>query len=288
MIAIYKRELRSYFSSMIGYLFIAVVTAFIGIFFMVVNLFNGYPYFSYTLGNIAFISVLTVPLLTMKTMAEERHLKTDQMLLTYPVSVTSMVIGKYLAVMTVFAIPFLLSCLCPLIIMANGVSYPASDYATIFACICLGCLYTALGLFISSLTESQIIAAVGTFGALLLLYIWPSLISFLPTNAAGNLFGLLLILTGVTALLYAMTKNKLLAIVVEAVGIVGSAALYFTAKDQLSSLLSKILGAFSCTDILENFASDKIFDLGGLFFFLSCAALFVFLTIQSVQKRHWN
>lgn len=288
MIAIYKRELRSYFNSMIGYVFIAVVTAFIGIFFMAANLFNGYPYFSYTLNNISFISMLTVPLLTMKSMAEERHLKTDQMILTYPVTVPGMVLGKYLAIITVFSIPFLLSCLCPLIIAMNGVSYPAADYATILACVCLGCLYAAVGLFISSLTESQMIAAVGTFGALLLLYIWPGLTGFLPTDALSNLLGLLIILTALVLLLYSMTKNKLLSIAVEAAGIIAGVSVYFAAQDKLSGLLSGLLGAFSTSDILTNFASDNIFDLGGLFFYLSCAALFVFLTIQSVQKRRWS
>ncbi len=288
MTAIYKRELRSYFNSMIGYVFVAVVAAFIGIFFMATNLFGGYPYFSYTLGNVTIVYMFAVPILTMKSMAEERHSKTDQMLLTYPVSVTRMVLGKFFAMVTVFSIPLLLSSFCPLIIAANGTSSLGSDYATILAFICLGFLFVAVGMFISALTESQIIAAVGTFGVLMLLYLWPNLIDFLPTSASGNAFGLALILTGLVFLLYSMSKSKLLAIAVEAVGVAAVLGVYLFAGDRLESLMPKVLGALSCTDILDNFARNSIFDLGGLFFYLSCAALFVFLTVQVVQKRRWN
>lgn len=288
MTAIYKRELRSYFNSMIGYVFIAVVVAFTGIYFMATNLFGGYPYFSYTLTHLSFIALLTVPILTMKSMAEERHSKTDQMLLTYPVSVVGMVMGKYLAMMTVYSIPLLLSCLCPLIISTSGTGYPVTDYATILAYFFFGCLLTSVGMFISSLTESQIIAAIGTFGALLLLYLWPNLVSFLPTSAPLTALGLLIILTAVVLLLYGLSKNRLLAIVVEVIGIAAVATVYVFAKTSLEGLLPKLLGALSCTGALDNFGLYNVFDLGGLFFYLSGTALFVFLTVQAVQKRRWN
>lgn len=288
MTAIYKRELRSYFHSMIGYVFIAVVAAFTGIYFMATNLFGGYPYFSYTLTHLSFITLLTVPILTMKSMAEERHSKTDQMLLTYPVNIIGMVMGKYLAMMTIFSIPLLLSCLCPLIISASGTGYPITDYATILAYFFFGCLLTAVGMFISSLTESQIIAAVGTFGALLLLYLWPNLISFLPTSPSLTALGLLIILTAVVLMIYGMSKNTLLAMIIEGIGIAAVAGIYFFAKEKLESLLPKVLGALSCTGALDNFGLYNVFDLGGLFFYLSGAALFVFLTVQAVQKRRWN
>lgn len=288
MIAIYKRELRSYFNSMIGYVFIAVLLAFIGLYFMATNLFGGYPRFSYTLSNIIIIFLFAVPILTMKSMADERRTKTDQMLLTYPVTVTKMVLGKFLAMVTVFLLPLLLSCLCPLIIAANGTSYLATDYAAILAFFCLGCLFISVGMFISALTESQIIAAVGTFGVLLLFYLWPNLVSFLPTTASGTMLGLLLILTCTVLLLYGMSKNKLLSILIEAAGIAAVLGFYLFARTHLESLLPKVLGSLSCTDILNNFAVYSVFDLGGLFFYLSCAALFVFLTVQAVQKRRWN
>lgn len=188
MRAIYKRELRSYFTSMVGYVFIACLVFFVGIFFLANNLFSGYPKFSIVLSNVLLILIICISVLTMKSMAEERRSRTDQMLLTYPVSLGSVVLGKYLAMVTVFAVPVALFCLCPLIIEATGTAYLSQDYASILAFFLMGCVYIAVGMFISALTESQIIAAVGTFAALLLLYFWSSLITFLP-DAVSEVLG---------------------------------------------------------------------------------------------------
>lgn len=187
MKAIYKRELRSYFNSMVGYVFVAALTFFVGIFFLANNLYSGYPKFSATLGNVLLILIICVSILTMRSMAEERHSRTDQMLLTYPVSLGGVVMGKYLAMVTVLAIPTALFCLCPLIIEATGTAYLLQDYAALLAFFLIGCVFIAVGMFISALTESQIIAAVGTFAALLVLYFWSSLISFLPDSVSGVL-----------------------------------------------------------------------------------------------------
>lgn len=141
MTAIYKRELKSYFNSMTGYVFIAFFTAFMGIYFMAYNLYSGYPYFSYALNSTMTILLIAVPVLTMKSFAEDKKTKTDQLLLTAPVSVTQIVLGKYFAMVTVFLIPVLISCLCPLIIKANGEAYLLTDYASILAFFLLGCIF---------------------------------------------------------------------------------------------------------------------------------------------------
>ena len=101
MRAIYRRELKSYFHSMIGYVFIAFLVAFTGVYFMAYNLNYGYPYFSYVLSATIFIYLIAIPILTMRSFAEERKNKTDQMLLTAPVSLFQVVMGKYLAMVTI-------------------------------------------------------------------------------------------------------------------------------------------------------------------------------------------
>ena len=194
MKAIYKREVSSYFNSMIGWIFVAVLTVFIGIYFFAYNLFQGYPYFSLSLGSSLFIFMVVVPILTMRSMADERHTKTDQLLLTAPVSVTAVVLGKYFAMLTVFAVPVAIACLCPLIIALNGTAFLLADYGAILAFFLLGAVEIAVGMLISSLTESQIIAAVGTFGLLLLLYLWDGLVGFLPSTAVGSLLGFFVVL----------------------------------------------------------------------------------------------
>ena len=163
MKAIYKREVQSYFNSMIGWMFTAALTAFIGIYFMAYNLFQGDAYFSTALGATLFVLMVLVPILTMRSMAEERRSRTDQLLLTAPASVTAVVMGKYLAMLTVLACPRAIACLCPLIIRFNGTAFLLSDYASILAFFLLGAAEIAVGLLISALTESQVLAAVGTF-----------------------------------------------------------------------------------------------------------------------------
>ncbi len=133
MAAIYKRELKSYFQCMTGYVFIAFLVLFVGIYFMAYNLMSGYPYFSYTLSGMVTIVMIGIPVLTMRSFADDRKTKTDQLLLTAPVSVPKMVLAKYLSMVTVFAVPVLISCLCPLIIKMNGTAYLKTDYASILA-----------------------------------------------------------------------------------------------------------------------------------------------------------
>ena len=123
MLAIYKRELKSYFRSFIGLLFIAVTLFFLGLYFTVYNLLNGYPYFAYSVSSVIFLFMLSVPILTMRILAEEKRSKTDQLILTAPVSVGAVVMGKFLALVTIFLIPTLIACVYPLI-MANFGSVP--------------------------------------------------------------------------------------------------------------------------------------------------------------------
>ena len=187
MKAIYKRELRSYFNSMTGYIFIAVVIAFTGVYFMAVNLYGGYPYFSEALMSALSVFMFAIPVLTMRSLADERRSRTDQLLLTAPVSLTRIVLGKYLAMVTVLAIPVALFCLCPVIIMLNGTGYPVSDYASLFAFFLIGCVFIAIGMFISSLTESQLVAAIVTVVVDVALLLVDSLASLMPTASLQNL-----------------------------------------------------------------------------------------------------
>lgn len=288
MRAIYERELKSYFYSMTGYVFIAFLTMFMGIYFMVYNMINGYPYFSYTLNSTLMILMIAVPILTMRSMADERRSRTDQMLLTSPVSLWGIIMGKYLSMITIFAVPMAIACLCPLIIKANGTAYLAEDYASILAFFLLGCVYIAIGLFISSLTESQLIAAAGTFGILLLLILWPGLLSFMPTTAFGSLAGLLILWSLVCFVMYRLTSHVPLALGLEALGVMGLAGTYLVKQSLLEHALTDILGKIVLTDVFNNIAGTHILDIGGLVYYVSAAAILLFLTVQSTQKRRWS
>lgn len=185
MIAIYKRELKSYFRTFIGFLFIAVTLFFVGLYFSVYNLMNGYPYFSYTIASIIMLFLLTIPVLTMRILAEEKRSKTDQLILTAPVSVGGVVLGKFLALVTILAIPIAISCLYPLIMAQYGTVPMGEAYLSILAYFLFGVTAIAIGLLISSLTESQVIAAVLSFAALFLGYMMDSICGVI--SSTGNL-----------------------------------------------------------------------------------------------------
>lgn len=288
MLAIYKRELKSYFHSMTGCVFIAFLVMFTGIYFMAYNLNAGYPYFSYTLSGSLIVFLVGIPLLTMRSFSEERKTKTDQLLLTAPVSLTKVVLGKYFAMVTVLAVPNVIFCLFPLLIKLQGTAYLLVDYSSIAVFFLLGCVYLAIGMFMSSLTESQIIAFISTFGILLLLYLWDGILSFLPGSAFSGMIGILLILTLIVVYIYHMTKNWMLAAGIEAVGSAAALIVYFVKSSLYENLLTKLLGRLVLADVFMNISSSNIVDVSGLLLYVSILIIFVFLTIQTIQKRRWS
>ncbi len=190
MLAIYKRELKSYFRSFIGLLFIAVTLFFIGLYFFVNNMLNGYPYFAYSVSSVIILFFIAVPVLTMRILAEEKRNKTDQIILTAPVSVGGIVMGKFLALLTIYAIPTAVICLYPLIMSRFGTVPMANAYVAILGFFLYGMLAIAIGVMVSSLTESQVISSVLTFIILFLMYMMTSICSLISTT--GNLLTKLL------------------------------------------------------------------------------------------------
>lgn len=186
MFAIYKRELKSCLQSFIGFLFMGVILFFVGLYFTLYSLLNGYPYFAMVVSAISFIILIAVPILTMRTLAEEKRSRTDQLILTAPVSVGSIVAGKYLALLTIFAIPMVIVGFYPIILSFFGAVPMAECYIALLGFFLYGGICIAVGVFISSLTESQVIAAVLSFGALFLGYMMSALCSMI--SSTGNLF----------------------------------------------------------------------------------------------------
>ena len=288
MLAIYKRELRSYFQSMVGCVFIAFLIAFTGIYFMAYNMSAGYPYFSYTLSGSLIVFLVGIPLITMRSFSEERKNKTDQLLLTAPVSLGKVVLGKYLAMVTVIAIPNVIFCIFPLIIKSQGTAYLMVDYISIGVFFLLGCVYAAIGMFLSALTESQIIAFISTFGILLVLYLWDGILSLLPGTAVSGLVVVLILVILIAVYIWNMTENMVLA---GGIGVIGSAAaviVYFVKASLYENLFSNLLGRLALANVFTDITNNSIVDLSGIALYLSVIAVFVFLTVQAIQKRRWS
>ncbi len=288
MTAVYKRELRAYFQSMTGPVFIAFLLAFTGIYFVAYNLSAGYPYFSYTLSGSLIVFLVGIPLITMRSFSEERRSRTDQLLLTAPVSLFRIVMGKYLAMVTVIAVPNVIFCIYPLIIRSQGNAYLIVDYISIFVFFLLGCVYAAIGMFISALTESQMIAFISTFGILLVLYLWDGILSLLPSSAVSGLAGVLIILAAAVVYIYHMTDNITLAGIVSVIGAAAAVILYIVKTGLFENLLSDLLGRLALANVFTDITSNSIVDVTGIALYLSIIAVFVFLTVQTIQKRRWS
>ena len=285
MKAIFKKEIMSYFNSMLGYIFAAFLICAVGIYFMAMNIFNGYPNFSYALYNSLFVLMIAVPILTMRSMAEERHNQTDRLLFSSPLALWQIVFGKYLAMLAVFAVPVAVFCLFPLIIKMNGTAYLLSDYTAILLFFLLGAVYIAIGTFISSLTESQLISAVLTFAALLVLNLWNNLTAFLPSSALGSCLGFAVIILLIGGIIKYFTQNKAFALLICGILLAVDIACFIIFNQSFAGLLPTILNYFSPAECFYNAALYSTLDLKGVLLYLSLIFLFLFITAQTMQKR---
>ena len=184
MLAIYKKELRSYFHSFVGPLFIGVTLFLFGIYFTAYDLFMGYPYIGYALSAVIFLFFFSVPILSMRILAEERKQKTDQFLLTAPIEVWDIVLGKFYALATLLLIPVAIISIYPLVLSAFGEISFAETYLAIGAFFLYGLACIAIGEFVSSITESQMIAAIISFGFLFVGYVMKAICNMI--SSTGN------------------------------------------------------------------------------------------------------
>ena len=152
----------------------------------------------------------------------------------------------------------------------------------------LGCVYVAIGMFMSALTESQMIAFITTFGLLLVLYLWNGIIGFLPSSAIGSLIGLIILFTILIAYIYHMTGNWLLSAILEVIGVVASVVTYIVKSSLFENLLTKILGKLALADVFTDITNNHIVDITGIVLYLSVIVIFIVLTIQAIQKRRWS
>lgn len=288
MTAVYKKELKTYFTSMMGYLFIAFCVAITGLFFCAYNLYNAYPNLYYSLVQVLFIFIILMPLLTMRIISEEQRNKTDQLLYTAPVSVGSIVMGKYLAMVTVFAVPVVIICFFPLILAEYGTVHMPSAYLAILAYFLIGSSFIAVGMFISSVTESQIIAAVISFAVLLLSYFMDALASLISANSITSLIGLFIMFAVLCIVYYLLTRNVMAAGIAFGVGAVIMLVIYFIDSTLFEGVMITVLTSFNLTSSADNLMQMGILDLTEIVYYVTVIVFFIFITVQSIQKKRWS
>lgn len=287
MIAIFKHELRNYFQSLTAYIFGAFLLVFVGIGAMLYNLQAAVSNFEFVLSFSSLVFVVIVPILTMRVIAEERKQKTDQLLYSLPVSTTKVIMGKYLALLVVYLIPMCVIASYPLIFSKYGDVYLLTSYGSMLAFILMGAALIAVGVFISALTDNQGFAAGIGIAVILLNYFSVRLAEYVSSTAAGSLIAILLIALLLGWVIRYLTKNNLLATAVSAVIMIATAVLYFTDQTKFEGLLPDIMKQLSLFDRLNTFVNG-VFDMTAIVYYLSVIAFFLFLSVQSLEKRRYN
>lgn len=287
MIAVLKHELRLYFHSLTAYVFGAFLLAFVGIGAMLYNIQAAVSNFEFVLSFGSLVFVVIVPILTMRVIAEERKQKTDQLLYALPITTTQVILGKYLALLVVYLIPLALISLYPLLFSQFGEVYLPTSYGSIFAFFVLGAALIALGVFISSLTDNQGFAAGIGIAAILLNYYSVSLSEYISSTAFGSLAALCVLVVLLAMLVKYLTKNETLAYFGAGGLLVLIMGFYMYDPTKFEGLLPQVMADLSLFERFYVFVNG-VFDMTAIVYYLTVIIFFLFLAVQSLEKRRYN
>jgi len=295
MNAIFRKELRSSFACVIAPVFMALVICVMGGFLIFDQFTDGTAGFEYTLSKGAFWALLVTCILTMRTFSEERRGKTDQLLYYLPITSSQVVLGKFFAMLSIFAVPCVVFAIVPVFLsdhVAGGETNMLFTYGTLIGFVLLGCAVIAVSMFISALTENQLLCALLSLFTLAALYFLGEYIDVLP-EAAWAGFALVCVLCLLLALVIYIATNNYTVAAVAAVVLVGAACVVYVVNSQLYvGLFAKILSAvclFKPMDTIATVVNKKeLLDWSAYIYYLSATGLFVFLTVQAFEKRRWN
>ncbi len=287
MIAVLKHELKTYFHSLTAYVFGAFLLAFIGIGSMIYNLQAAVSNFEYVLSFGSLVFVVIVPILTMRVIAEEKKQKTDQLLYALPITTTDVIFGKYLALLAVYFIPLCIVGIYPLVFAQFGEVYLLTSYGSILAFFIMGAALIALGVFISSLTDNQGFAAGIGISVILLNYFSVSLSEYVSATAAGTIIALCVMILILCVVIKNLTGNENLAygITIVLAGII--TIISYVDASVFEGLLPKVMTVFSLFSRFDVFVNG-VFDITGIVYFVTVIILFLFLAVQSLEKRRYN
>lgn len=286
MFAVLKKEMKTYFSSLTGYIFMGFFLILSGIFVSLYNLYTGSPNYNNVLSSINFIFLFLVPVLTMRLMSEEQKQKTDQLLLTSPLSIWDIVLGKYFAAVGVFALTLLITCIYPIILSFFGKLAVAKIIGGYIGFFLLGCAFISIGLFVSSKTDNQVISAVVTFGVLLFIWLLDAIQQGLPTGTVSGIIFAGAIVAIITLFVHSATKNRTVSITTAIIGGAIIAIVYFVNQSVYDAFIINFFGWFSLLQRYEGFAMG-VLSLSPIIYYITFSFAFLFLTVRGIDKRRW-
>lgn len=287
MLAVFKRELKSNLHNISAYLFCAFLMLMIGMYTTTYNLQHSQVDFENVLNSVSFIFMVIIPVLTMRSFAEEKKQRTDQLLYSIPMSLSKVVIGKYLALVVILLVPMLITCLYPLILSNYGnVNLPLS-YSAIFGFFLMGAAFVAIGVFISSLTDNQAVAAGLCFIVLLINYFIYTLANYLPDTIKVSFAALMVSLFIISLFIAFFTKNGYLGIIVLVVSELALILIRIINPALLEGLFPAILRNSSLFTKLNIFLYG-LFDVSSIVFYIVVICVFLYLTVQTLERRRWS
>lgn len=287
MLAIFSKEFKSYFRGALGYVFMGVFLLISGIFFANDNLIPASGAYSSVLGSITFIFLILVPIITMKLLAEEKNQKTDQLLLTSPLSISEIVVGKYFASVALFVLTLAVTGIYPVILRAYGTIALGEIISIYIGFVLMGSAFIAVGIFVSSLTENQVVAAVSSFGALLIIWVLQWIKQGIPSGkTSGIVFAVVLVLI-FGAVIYFSTKNIIVTIGGILAGAVIIALLYFKSGTVFEGFVPRFFDWLSLLNRFDNFTMG-VLDLSSVMYYISFIIVFLYLTVAMVEKKRWS
>ena len=287
MTAVFKHELRMYFRSLTAYVFGAFLLVFVGLGAMLYNIQAAVSNFEFVLSFSSLGFVVIVPILTMRVIAEEKKQKTDQLLYSLPITTTQLVLGKYLALLVMYLIPMAVICVYPLIFAQFGDVYLLTAYGSLFAFYLMGAALIAIGVFISSLTDNQGFAAGIGIAVILLNYYSVSLSEYVSSTAFGSVVALLVLALILGSVIHHLTGNENFAFGVCILSMAVIFISYMLNSSMFEGLLPSIMEKLSLFDRFSSFVNG-VFDMTSVVYDLTVIVFFLFLSVQSLEKRRYN
>ena len=286
MLAVLRHELSLYYHSLTGYVFGAFLLVFTGIGAMLYNINASVANFEYVLDFISIVFIIIVPILTMRIIADEKKQRTDQLLYSLPIETWEVVLGKFMALTVVFLLPMLIIALYPLLFARFGDVYLPTSYGSILAFFFMGLALISIGMFISSLTESQGMAAGICVVAMLFCYYSASLADYISSTAI-NYVVIIALAIGLALLVRWLTKSDYVGL---GVAVICGAAIIVTRivnASALDTLLPDLMHKLSLYERFYTFVNG-VFDVTAIVYYISVIIFFLFLCVQSLEKKRYN
>lgn len=287
MFSIFKKELKTYFNTITGYGFLGFFVLITGYFFVSQNIVAASINYNDTLAGSMVMFLILVPVITMRLFAEEARQKTDQLLFSAPIKVPDIVCGKFFAAVVLFLIGMVITLVFPLTLSRFGDIDWGMTLIALFGYFMMGACLISVGLFISVLTDNQIVAAAATFAAVFLLLMMDNISSSAPITVMASIIFVAIVIIALALIIYSSTKNISVAGIFTLLCFVITGCLYLFKPNLFDGVIVSALGWFSVLNRFENFYMG-VLSISDVVYYITFSLAFLYITVNVIEKRRWS